>query len=119
MKNETPKGSKNHQRISLKRASKKGGRIITSHGYVKLRVGKSHPLADSNGYAYEHQVVIAEIHGVDYLVGKLVHHINQNKQSNEYSNLAVTTRSQHQSHHVALQARSDDGRFKKEKSNIR
>jgi hypothetical protein len=34
-------------------------KIISSHGYVKLRVGAEHPLADPNGYAYEHLVVCA------------------------------------------------------------
>lgn len=34
-------------------------RMISSDGYVKLRVGKTHPLADANGYAYEHTVVWA------------------------------------------------------------
>lgn len=33
------------------------GRMVASTGYVKVRVGKSHPLADANGYAYEHAVV--------------------------------------------------------------
>jgi len=27
--------------------------IISSHGYVKVRVGIGHQLADPNGYAYE------------------------------------------------------------------
>lgn len=33
------------------------GKIISSHGYVKVRVGSEHPLADPNGYAYEHLLV--------------------------------------------------------------
>lgn len=32
-------------------------KLISSHGYVKIRVGKGHPLADPNGYAYEHLLV--------------------------------------------------------------
>jgi len=27
------------------------GRMLSSQGYVKVRVGREHPLADSNGYA--------------------------------------------------------------------
>ena len=34
-----------------------GERIPTPHGYIKVRVGTEHPLADPNGYAYEHLVV--------------------------------------------------------------
>jgi hypothetical protein len=33
------------------------GRLRSSEGYAKLRVGVDHPLADPNGYAYEHLVV--------------------------------------------------------------
>jgi len=33
------------------------GRLKSTEGYAKLRVGVEHPLADSNGYAYEHLVV--------------------------------------------------------------
>lgn len=35
----------------------KGGRTITEHGYVLLRVGSQHHLADVRGYAYEHRIV--------------------------------------------------------------
>ena len=34
-------------------------RIVSSHGYVKVRVGRGHPLADSRGFAYEHAVSYA------------------------------------------------------------
>ena len=33
------------------------GLILSSEGYIKLRVGFQHPLADPNGYAYAHLVV--------------------------------------------------------------
>jgi HNH endonuclease len=33
------------------------GRLSSTEGYAKLRVGIEHPLADSNGYAYEHLVI--------------------------------------------------------------
>jgi len=33
------------------------GKIVSSGGYPKIRVGKEHPLADPNGYAYEHLLV--------------------------------------------------------------
>lgn len=35
----------------------KGGRSIASNGYVLVRVGKKHHLADVRGYAYEHRIV--------------------------------------------------------------
>ena len=33
------------------------GRMLSEHGYVKVRVGKDDTLADPNGYAYEHLLV--------------------------------------------------------------
>jgi len=33
------------------------GRLKHEEGYAKLRVGVGHPLADPNGYAYEHLVI--------------------------------------------------------------
>ena len=35
----------------------RGGRSVTQSGYILLRVGKRHHLADVRGYAYEHRVV--------------------------------------------------------------
>lgn len=35
----------------------KGGRSVASNGYVLIRVGVEHHLADVRGYAYEHRVV--------------------------------------------------------------
>lgn len=34
----------------------KGGRITDPTGYVLVRVGVGHPLADCRGYAYEHRL---------------------------------------------------------------
>lgn len=44
------------QRGSLN-ANWRGGRSIASNGYVLIRVGTGHHLADVRGYAYEHRVV--------------------------------------------------------------
>lgn len=54
-----PKGyHSSHQRASANYRWQRG-RLISSHGYAKIRVGRGHPLADPNGYAYEHLVVWA------------------------------------------------------------
>ena len=52
----------------------RGGRRITSHGYVEVKVDINHPLRNANGYAYEHRIVAVEILGrllpnVDDLTG--------------------------------------------------
>lgn len=33
------------------------GKMVDDQGYVKMRVGLDHPLADPNGYAFEHAFV--------------------------------------------------------------
>jgi len=57
------------------------GKIISSHGYVKVRVGRDHPLADPNGYAYEHTLVLAAA-GVVLRPNQVAHHRNGDKTDN-------------------------------------
>ena len=83
----------NHVRWSNKK-------IISSHGYTKVRVGCGHPLADPNGYAYEHLLVwIAagrEAPGEDLLL----HHINGDRQDNRIENLALIPKIEHSRLHA-------------------
>jgi hypothetical protein len=67
----------------------KGGRVIASNGYVLVNVGKSHHLADVRGYAYEHRLVAEEKLGRKLLPGEQVHHIDENRQNNDPSNLEI------------------------------
>lgn len=67
----------------------KGGRSITSHGYVLVRVGIGHPLADCRGYAYEHRLIAEKIIGRPLKAGELVHHKNGNKKDNSEGNIEV------------------------------
>ena len=71
------------------------GRIISSHGYVKIRVGKEHPLADPNGYAYEHLVVWVSAGKEPPGDGQIIHHRNEKKTDNRIENLRVCNRSEH------------------------
>lgn len=91
-------------------------KIISSEGYVKLRVGRDHPLADPNGYAYEHLIVwlaagkrMPEPH-------ELIHHKNENKQDNRIGNLEIKTRSEHAVLHNANRERNSLGQFKGEEA---
>jgi len=59
----------------------KGGRTLTSHGYVLVNVGKDHPLADCRGYAYEHRLKAGALRG------ELVHHKDEDKKRNVRRNL--------------------------------
>lgn len=67
----------------------KGGRTVTSHGYVLILVGTNHHLADSRGYAYEHRIVAEEILGRRLKPGEQVHHKDSDKENNKKSNLEI------------------------------
>lgn len=79
----------------------KGGRSVASNGYVLVRVGKDHHLADVRGYAYEHRLVAEQKVGRRLRSGEIPHHIDGNKQNNAPENLRVVrSRSVHmQLHH--------------------
>lgn len=86
-------------------------RIQNEDGYVKVRVGKDHPLADPNGYAYEHLVVWCAAGHSRPTPSELLHHKNEDKTDNRYSNLELISRSEHGKHHVCERERSSDGRL--------
>lgn len=79
------------------------GRIISSHGYVRIRVGRCHPLADPNGYAYEHLAVWVRNGNQPPESDEVLHHINGDKRDNRIENLRVEKRSAHSiGHHPSL-----------------
>ena len=71
------------------------GRILSSHGYVKIRVGKSHPLADPNGYAYEHLVVWISAGKPLPKKGELLHHEDEDGTNNRIENLTLKSKPKH------------------------
>lgn len=83
-------------------------RLLSSHGYVLVRVGKHHPLAFGSGYAYEHDLVMVEYLGRALRSGEVVHHRNGDRTDNRIENLDLTTASEHQRHH-ANETRNRDG----------
>lgn len=85
----------------------KGGRSIASNGYVLIRVGKAHHLADSRGYAYEHQLVAEEKIGRRLRPGEIPHHINGDKTDNRPENIEVMPS---RAHHMNAHAKRRDKR---------
>lgn len=67
----------------------KGGRTITEHGYVLIRVGVDHHLADVRGYAYEHRVIAEKILGRQLVGNEMVHHKDGDKRNNSPANLTI------------------------------
>lgn len=75
------------------------GRMLSSQGYVKVRVGRGHPLADPNGYAYEHLLVWSKAGRQLPEDGQILHHRNEDKSDNRLSNLELLTRREHAAEH--------------------
>jgi hypothetical protein len=73
----------------------KGGRSISSGGYVLVRVGKNHPLADVRGYAYEHRLRLMEKLGRVPLPSELGHHEDETKDNNALPNIKPISRADH------------------------
>lgn len=91
--------------------------IISSEGYRLIRVGICHPLADPNGYAPEHVVVVMAANSPGaYLLRVhpevyLVHHENEDKLDNRIENLKIITRDEHNKIHNLGKERDESGRF--------
>lgn len=77
----------------------KGGRTIASNGYVLVRVGVGHHLADVRGYAYEHRLVAEAALGRPLRDDEEVHHRDEDKTNNDPANLDVLTRAEHRFEH--------------------
>lgn len=76
-------------------------KMISSGGYVRVRVGREHPLADCNGYAYEHLLVWVAAGRKLPARNEILHHIDEDKQHNEIGNLMLITRNAHNAEHQA------------------
>lgn len=107
-----PVSWKNQAKASRQHRWKPGG-SVASNGYVKIRVGKTHPLADPNGYAYEHLVVWCSAGNSRPGKDEILHHINEDKTDNRIGNLSLMKRGVHNAHHLAEVGRRcpDTGRL--------
>lgn len=82
-------------------------RMLSEHGYVKVRVGKEHPLGDANGYAYEHLLVWVSAGNEMPDAEHILHHKNETKTDNRLSNLEILDRTEHAFEHYGEAMLSD------------
>lgn len=83
-------------------------KMLSSHGYVLVRVGSSHPMAFGNGYAYEHDLVMVSAIGRLLRPGEHVHHIDDSdKTDNRLENLEIKTNSEHRRLHALRQPKKN------------
>jgi hypothetical protein len=79
----------------------KGGRRISSNGYVEI-LNREHP-RNRNGYVFEHILVMERMLDRYLTKDEVVHHINQNKQDNRVENLMLfQNRQDHTAYHKNL-----------------
>ena len=91
-----------------------GGRSVASSGYVLIRVGTDHHLADRRGYAYEHRLVAEEKLGRRLAPGEQVHHIDGDKTNNRPENLEVVAS---RAHHAVRHRTVGHGRRRPDEPN--
>ena len=67
----------------------RGGRSLTTEGYVELSGYYDHPNASQDGRILEHRLRMTEVLGRGLYPGENVHHINGNKEDNRPENLEL------------------------------
>ncbi len=87
------------------------GKLLSTDGYVMVRVGRGHSLADPNGYAFEHLVVWVSAGNERPSTGSVLHHTNHDKTDNRIENLQLLKTSVHNQHHNGDKKRDKLGRF--------
>jgi hypothetical protein len=74
-----------------------GGRTETKLGYIRI-YSPGHPRADSNGYVFEHILVVEKAIGNFLPMGAIVHHVDGNVKNNMNNNLIICQNTEY--HHL-------------------
>lgn len=77
-----------------KHPSWKGGKRITTQGYVEI-LKPEHHRARGNGYVFEHILVMEQKLNREIMVNEEVHHLDGDKENNHPDNLVVLNKSDH------------------------
>lgn len=97
----------------------KGGRIITTPGYVKINQPQ-HPNADAIGFVCEHRLVMEKHLGRTLTEDEVVHHINKDKLDNRLENLMLfPNHSAHVTHHNAIRRQTKEYHEQNEQGDYR
>lgn len=99
-------------RAGSKNPNWKGGRTVTAHGYVLVKI-PGHPLADVRGYVYEHRLVVEQKAGRPLRRGEEAHHENRVRTDNDRGNLELCPT---KLHHAALH-RKTDSKYQRDPNN--
>jgi hypothetical protein len=94
---------KHNSHIKGKNHYRWNGDLKTSNGYILIRVGKNHPLSDSNGYCKEHLLVWAACNMFRLPNSdEVLHHRNGDKTDNRIENLELMNKQCHERIHGRL-----------------
>ena len=76
----------------------KGGRIIITGGYIRVKLRPDdffYPMANNDGYVLEHRLVVAKSLGRNLHLWEIVHHKNHIHNDNRIENLQLITDDRH------------------------
>lgn len=88
-----------YQKLELN-PSWRGGIYTHTEGY-KMLMKPDHPFADARCYVMEHRLIMEKHLGRYLSRNELVHHIDENIQNNDISNLQIMTPAEHTRHHFS------------------